>query len=230
MFCIAFYNFNSLYFTSFPIRIIDFSFIDDWILGTIEGKCYYWIICIFLCPFVLNYRICTNAPVYFRIILFFFLCYPLALPLQFFKPIKGHVGYTFLCFYLIKKKVLYDEWSIFFNAFYFWLVISPIVIIVAGFKFKQFCFYKCHFVIVYFFFVGVCAFNFRFSGESVKLWLLFFHPCFVIIPIILNVFMYIILNRYNKLNKAEIKEKNDDNNNDITINNDNSLSTTKNKL
>ena len=41
----------------------------------------------------------------------------------------------------------------------------------------------------------------------------------VIIPIILNVFMYIILNRYNKLNKAEIKEKNDDNNNDITINN-----------
>ena len=215
---------------TFPIRIINFSFIDDWILGKLEGKCYYWIICIFLCPFILNYRICTNAPIYFRIILFFFLCYPLALPLQFFEPIKGHVGYTFLCFYFINKKVLYDEWSIFFNAFYFWLVISPIAIIVSGFKFKQFCFYKCHFVMVYLFFVGVCAFNFRFSGESVKLWLLFFHPCFVIIPIILNVFMYIILNRYNNINKPEIKETIDDNKNDFTINNDNTLVTIKNKL
>ena len=84
---------------------------------------------------------------------------------------------------------------------------------------------------IYLFFVGVCALNFRFSGESVKLWLLFFHPCFVIIPIILNVLMYIILNRYNNINKPNIKETINDNTNiTITINNDNSLVTIKNKL
>ena len=65
-----------------------------------------------------------------------------------------------------------------------------------------------------------------------KLWLLFFHPCFVIIPIILNFLMYIILNRYNNINKPNIKETINDNNNNITItiNNDNSLVTIKNKL
>ena len=40
--------------------------------------------------------------------------------------------------------------------------------------------------------------------------------------------MYIILNRYDKLNKPEIKETIDDNNNtNNTINNDNSLATIK---
>ena len=57
---------------TFPLKIINFSFIDDWILENIEGKCYYWIICIFLNPLILNNRICENAPIYFRIILFFF--------------------------------------------------------------------------------------------------------------------------------------------------------------
>ena len=193
-----------------PIKIINFSFIDDWIIGHLDGKWYYYIICIILCPFLLNYRICTNTPLYFRIVLFFLLIYPLALPFHFFEPIKGYIGYSFLCFYFIKNKVLYEEWSIFFNAFYLFFIISPISITVSGFKFKQSCFYKFHFFLLYFFYAGICAINFRFAGESVKLLLLFFHPCFVIIPVILNVLMYIILCKYNKTHQKNDIIKNID--------------------
>ena len=69
---------------TFPLKIFDFSYIDDWIINNLDGKWYYFILCILLCPLILNYRICTNAQLYFRIILFFFLIYPLALPFNFF--------------------------------------------------------------------------------------------------------------------------------------------------
>ena len=203
---------------TFPIKIINFSFLDDWIFGKIEGKCYYWILCFALCPLILNYRININTPIYFRIILFISLCYPLILPFHFFEPIKGHTGYSFFCFILIKQKVIYDEWSIFFNDMYFWLIISPMVIIASGFSFKQSCFYKFHFVLLYLCFIGACVLNFRFAGESVKSYLLFFHPCFVIIPVILNVFLYISLSNFNKLNIKNQKENNDKSF-DITNNN-----------
>ena len=209
---------------TFPIRIIDFSFIEDWILGKIEGKWYYWIICICLCPLILNYRICTNSPLYFRIILFICFCYPLVLPFHFFAPIKDHVGYSFLCFYLVNKKVLYDEWSMFFTTFYMGLIISPMTIIVSGFKFKQICFYIFHFVFLYLCFGGACYINYRFAGESIRFFQLFIHPCFVIIPIILNVLMYLSLYRYNK-NKSLQKNENqkmceNDDDNDGSINKD----------
>ena len=183
---------------TFPIRIIDYSFIDDWLFGKIPGKWNYYIICIFLSPLILNYRICSSIPLYFRIILFFFVIYPLVLPFHFIESIKGNIGYSFLCFYFINNKILYDEWSIFFIAFYFWLIISPISITVSGFKFKQSCFYIFHFILLYLFFIAICFVNFRFAGETVKFLLLFFHPCFVVIPIILNILIYIILCKYNK--------------------------------
>ena len=205
---------------NFPLKIFDFSFIDDWIINDLNEKCYYYFICVLLCPFILNYRICTNSPIYFRIILFFFLIYPLILPFHFFEAIKGYVGYSFFCFYLIKDKIIYEEWAIFFNAFYFWFILSPISITVSGFKFKQSCFYKFHFILLYLFFAGICIINFRFAGESVKLLLLFFHPCFVIIPIILNIFMYIILCKYHKTYQANENIKNNENNNNINNTNE----------
>ena len=183
---------------TFPLKIIDYSFIDDWIFGKIEGKWFYYIICIFLCPFILNYRICSNAHVYFRIILFFFVIYPLVFPFHFIESIKGNIGYSFLCFYFFNNTVLYDEWAIFFIAFYLWLIISPITITISGIKFKQTCFYKLHFILLYLFFIAVCFITYRLVGESVNFLLLFFHPCFVVIPVILNILMYIILCRYNK--------------------------------
>ena len=191
---------------AFPIKIINFSFIDDWILGKKNGKCYYWILCFALCPLILNYRINTYTPKYFRIILIFFICYPLILPFHFFEPIKGNTGYSFLCFILIKKKLIYDEWAIFFNAMYYWLIISPIILTVSGFIFKQSCFYKFHFIYLYASFAGSLVLNFRFAGESVKFILLFFHPCFVIIPIILHILLYLSLCNHNKLSMHDKKE------------------------
>ena len=192
---------------TFPIRIINLSFIDDWISGDTKGKWFYWVIIIFLSPFILNYRICTNSPLSFRIILFCFFCYPLVLPVQFLAPIKGHVGYSFLCYILIKKTILYDEWALFFTALYYLLIISPMVIAISGFKFKKSCFFIFHFVFLYAAFIAACYINFRYAGESVNFGLLFIHPCYVILPIILNVFMYLYLRRFNKELKLKENEK-----------------------
>ena len=52
-----------------------------------------------------------------------------------------------------------------------------------------------------------------------KILLLFFHPCYVIIPIILNILMYIVLCNYSKLN--EKLEINNDSKDNITTDNNN---------
>ena len=52
-----------------------------------------------------------------------------------------------------------------------------------------------------------------------KILLLFFHPCYVIIPIILNILMYIALCNYSKLN--EKLEINNDSKDNITTDNNN---------
>ena len=204
---------------TFPKRIIDFSFIDEWILGNKEGKWFYWIISILLNPFILNYRININNPLYFRIILFICFCYPLILPFHFFEPMKGYIGYSFFCFYLINKTVLYDEWSLFFTTFYFVLIILPVTLVVSSFKFRKSCFFIFHFVFLYLFFGVACFINYRFVGESVKFELLFCHPCLVIIPVILNVLMYVSLYRYNKLTKTD-ENIFDNENVNININSD----------
>ena len=204
---------------TFPKRIVDFSFIDEWILDNKEGKWFYWIISILLNPFILNYRINTNNPLYFRIILFICFCYPLILPFHFFEPMKGYIGYSFFCFYLINKTVLYDEWSLFFTTFFFVLIILPVTLVVSSFKFRKSCFFIFHFVFLYLFFGVACFINYRFVGESVKFELLFCHPCLVIIPVILNILMYVSLYRYNKLMKTE-ENIFDNENVNININSD----------
>ena len=184
-------------------------------LGNIEGRRIYWVRAIFASPLILNYRINTNNPLYLRIVLFVCACYPLILPFHFFDPMKGHIGYSFLCFYLINKKVIYDEWSIFFNTFYFGFIILPISLFVSVFKFKKTCFFIFHIIFVYLSFAAACFINFRYAGESVKFWMLFLHPCFIVIPIILNVLMYISLYKYNKA--AKQKENIFDNDNNTII-------------
>ena len=185
----------------FPIKIINFHYIDDWIIGLNNKKCY-WFHVIFLSPLILNYRININSPLYFRIILFVFLLYSIIFPFHFFEPIEGNVGFTFFCFIYIKHKVIYEEWSIFFNMFYYWGVISPCAILVSGFKFKDSCIYYFNFIFLYFAFLCICAINIRWAGESMKILLLFFHPCYAIIPVILNILIYIVLH-----NKKEAKNQ-----------------------
>jgi len=83
-----------------PIKFVNLEFIDDWIYGLNKEKSY-WIQAICLSPLILNYRININTPLYFRIILFFFFVYSLILPIHFFEPIEGYVGYSFLCYIFI---------------------------------------------------------------------------------------------------------------------------------
>lgn len=187
----------------FPFKFIDLHYIDDWICGLNKEKCY-WFQVIFISPLILNYRINTNTPLYFRIILFFFLIYSIILPFHFFEPIDGHTGFTFLCYIYIKGHIIFEEWSIFFNNFYYWGIISPVAIVVSGFRFKNSWVYKFNFIFLYIAFVCICIINVRWAGESVKLVFLFFHPCYVIIPIILNILLYISLYKYNNGNKKEI--------------------------
>ena len=190
----------------FPIKLINLQYIDDWICGLIKNKCY-WFQVIFLSPLILNYRINMNTPLYFRIILLLCLIYPLILPLHFFEPIERNIGYSFFCLIYINKHAIFDEWSIFFNIFYNWGVISPCAIVVSGFKFKGSWVFIFNFIFLYIAFICICAINFRWAGESVRLLLLFFHPCYIIIPIILNILIYITYCRYSNLNKRQEKNK-----------------------
>ena len=195
-----------LFIIVFPIKFINLYYIDDWICGLNEGKCY-WFQVIFISPLILNFRINTNNPLYFRIILFFFLIYSLILPFHFFEPIEGHSGYTFFCYILIKGKVIFEEWSIFFNNFYYWGVISPIAIVASSYRFKGSWVYNFNFIFLYIAFSCICAINFRWAGESVKFIFLFLHPCYIIIPIILNILLYITLCRYRHNNRNKIENE-----------------------
>ena len=183
-----------------PIKLIDLQYVDDWICGKIKDK-NYWFHVILLSPLILNYRININTPLYFRLILFFFLIYTLVFPFHFFEPINGYTGYTFFCYIFIKNHVIFEEWSIFFNNFYYWGVISPCAIVVSGFKFKGSWVYIFNFIYLYLAFICLCIINFRWVGESAQILLLFIHPCYVIIPIILNILIYILLFQYSYLQK-----------------------------
>ena len=190
-----------------PIKLIDFSFVDDWICGLNEEKCY-WIQVIFLSPLILNYRININVHIIFRFILLFLLFYTIILPFHFFEPIEGHIGYSFLCYIYINDNVLFEEWAIFFNLFYYWGVISPSAIVLSSFRFHHSCVFYFNLIFLYITFIGICIVNFRWAGESVKTGLLFIHPCFIIIPIILNILIYISLFKYKELNQNNHNNEN----------------------
>ena len=175
--------------------------------------------------FILNYRIGKNSPLWFRIILFFVLIYSLVLPFHFFEPIEGKIGYTFFCFIYIDDKVIYEEWSIIFNLFYYWGIIAPIAIYVSSFQFKASCVFIINFIYLYLGLIGLFAVDYRWAGESVKFILLFFHPCYVIIPIILHILAHLIFRKYKKRNIGKCST-----NNTITIYNQNGYNNTTYKI
>ena len=191
-----------LFIIVFPIKIIDLGYIDDWICGITTKKCYWVQVCL-LSPLILNYRINNNAPLYFRIILLLLLVYSLFLPFHFFDPIENHTGFTFFCYIYINRNIIFEEWSIFFNIFYYWGVITPCALVVSGLRFRGSWVYTFNFIFLYFAFICICIINYRWAGESMKILLLFIHPCYVIIPIILNILLYIVLCRYNNINSMK---------------------------
>ena len=176
----------------FPVKILDLSYIDDWILG-LNKKNNYWFHVIILSPLILNYRINANIPLYFRIILFFFLIYALLCPFHFFEPIDGYVGFSFFCFLFIKDNVYFDEWSGYFIIFFCAGILYPSALVISSYKFQSSKVFYFNFIFLYITFIGICIVNFRFAGESLRIILLIFHPNFVIIPIVLNILIYYTL-------------------------------------
>ena len=192
----------SLIISVFPLRILDLSYIDEWILGLIK-KNNYWFYVIILSPLILNYRINTNIPLYFRIILFFFLIYALVCPFHYVEPIDGYVGFTFFCFIFIKDNIYFDEWSGYFIIFFCAGILYPSALVISSFKFQSSKVFYFNFIFLYIAFIGICIVNFRFAGESLRIILLIFHQNFIIIPIVLNILIYYTLcKKYNENKKT----------------------------
>ena len=186
----------------FPVKILDLSYIDDWILGLSQNN-KYWLYVIFLSPLIINYRINTNIPLYCRIILFFFLLYAFFCPFHFFEPIDGYVGFTFFCFIYIKDNIYFDEWSGFFIIFFCAGILYPSALVISSFKFQSSKVFYFNFIFLYITFIGICIVNVRYAGESLRVISLIFHPNFVIIPILLNVLIYYSLCKiYNENKKS----------------------------
>ena len=179
----------SLIISVFPVRILDLSYIDEWIVG-LNKKNNYWLHVIILSPLILNYRINTNIPLYFRIILFFFLIYAFVCPFHCFEPIDGYVGFSFFCFIYIKDNIYFDEWSCNFIIFFCAGILYPSALVISSYKFQSSKVFYFNFIFLYIAFIGICIVNFRYAGESLRIISLFFHPNFVIIPIILNILIY----------------------------------------
>ena len=97
-------------------------------------------------------------------------------------------------------------------------------LVLSSFRFKGSWVYIFNFIFLYFAFLCICAINFRWCGESLKILLLFFHPCYAIIPIILNILIYLSLCRYNNNNNNTLNYSNNNTNldndtkNNININ------------
>ncbi|KAK8897894.1 Transmembrane protein 62 [Tritrichomonas musculus] len=153
-----------------------------------------WLKCIFLSPSILRRRI-QQLPDMIRYLLFAFLLYPLFLPNHFFKPIYGFHGCSFLCFIIINKTILYDEWALHMTLFYLLGVIIPSTILASSFQL-----FKSNHPIFYFnaffafaMFCGINVVNYRWTGESVIVPNLFFNPTFVIIPTIIYTTLFLRL-------------------------------------
>jgi hypothetical protein len=155
--------------------------IERWISG--ESKESQWTWAILLGPNCVRTRL-RALPRSLRLWLFGLLLWPLILPMHFFKPIHGVHGWSFLCFVLVGKHILYDEWAVHMCVFYLFLVIVP------GVQFaSSIALLESRPPLFYFIWVktlvwwgGLCMINYRWVGESVVWPLLFVNPTFVLVP------------------------------------------------
>ncbi|KAH0788514.1 Ser/Thr protein phosphatase [Histomonas meleagridis] len=168
---------------------------EDWIKGkTNNNNLKNWLIVIFLSPNLIRTRM-LKLPKLFRYVLFAFMFYPFVLPHHLFKPIFGLYGYSFLCFIVIGKKIMFDNWAVHMTLFYYVLIICPFVFYVSSLKLRYKCewIYKWNRFLCFLLLFGVCVINYRWVGESVIIPLLFVNPSFVLVPICLHSAFYLIV-------------------------------------
>lgn len=186
-----------------PFKGLESTETEQWIDG--ESDKHNWLMVLFAGPNSTRTRL-LKLPKFPRYFLLALLLYPTCLPLHFFKPIHGLYGYSFLCFIVIGKHIMYDEWAIHMTFFYNVLVIMPNVILASTKKLqhKSFLFYVNYFFSILWF-VGVNVINYRWVGESVVAPLLFVNPTFVVIPILIHIVFYFTLFKGDKKNKAQFQ-------------------------
>jgi len=92
---------------------------------------------IFLSPFF--YRLRLQSPYeinkIIRFSIFTAFIYPLIFPIHFMQSIKGKVGYIFLVFVYLDKKVSYEHWAVQMCLLYYATTLFPFILFASGKKF-----------------------------------------------------------------------------------------------
>ena len=118
--------------------------------------------------------------------------YPLILPIHFMQEIKGKLGYTFLVFIYLDKKVKYEHWAVQMTFIYYGTTLFPFILFASGKKF-----YNSKIILVMNSFLCVILWiasfvvNFVTVNQSISFEYLFFSTAFVFILIILLIIFII---------------------------------------
>jgi hypothetical protein len=92
---------------------------------------------IILSPFF--YRLRLQSPYeinkIIRFSIFAAFIYPLIFPIHFMQSIKGKVGYIFLVFVYLDKKVSYEHWAVQMCLLYYVTTLFPFILFASGKKF-----------------------------------------------------------------------------------------------
>jgi len=191
------------------LLIIVFPFCPDlninvvkYIEKIIEGKIYgnnlnqilIYLTLIFFSPFFYRLRLQSTSSIN-KIIpysIFIAFIYPLIFPIHFIQKIKGKIGYTFLVFVYLDKKVKYEHWAVQMTFIYYGTTLFPFILFASGKKF-----YNSKIIIVMNSFL--CAIlwlasiivNFVTVNESISFEYLYFSTAFVLVLIILLIIFII---------------------------------------
>jgi len=179
------------------INVVKFieKIIEGKIFGNNLNQILLYLILIFFSPFFYRLRLQSTSQIN-KIIpysIFIAFIYPLILPIHFMQSIKGKVGYTFLVFVYLDKKVKYEHWAVQMTFIYYGTTLFPFILFASGKKF-----YNSKIIIVMNSFL--CAIlwlasiivNFVTVNESISFEYLYFSTAFVFILVILLI-IFIIL-------------------------------------
>ena len=178
------------------INVVKFieKIIEGKIFGNNLNQILLYLILIFFSPFFYRLRLQSTSQIN-KIIpysIFIAFIYPLILPIHFMQSIKGKVGYTFLVFVYLDKKVKYEHWAVQMTFIYYGTTLFPFILFASGKKF-----YNSKIIIVMNSFL--CAIlwlasiivNFVTVNESISFEYLYFSTAFVLVLIILLIIFII---------------------------------------
>ena len=111
--------------------------IEGQIIDNNINKILFYLNLIILSPFFYRYRLQLNSELnkIIRYSIFISFIYPLILPIHFKQKINGKIGYTFLVFVYLDKKVNYEHWAVQMTLLYYLTILYPFILFASGKKF-----------------------------------------------------------------------------------------------